>query len=201
MMIVDETTGKVLGDLPDTKGIHGIAWAPDLNKGFTSNGMTDTVTVFDLKTLKPTGEIKVTGGNPDSIIYDATTNQVVGTIVLGGNPEEPALDGKGSFYINLEDKSAISKFDTTSLKQTGGPWPLAPCEGPTGLAIDTKNRRLFASCDKVVAVMNADTGKVVASPAIGGDPDGDGYDPGTGLIFASCREGLISIIHQTSTPR
>jgi DNA-binding beta-propeller fold protein YncE len=221
MMIVDETTLKVLGDIPDTKGIHGIAWAPELNKGFTSNGQANTVTVFDLKTLKPTGEIKVTGENPDSIIYDpqtkrvftfnkrtlnataidATNNQVVGTIVLGGNPEEPALDGKGSFYINLEDKSAISRFDTTSLKQTGGPWPLAPCEGPTGLAIDTKNRRLFASCDKVIAVLNADTGKVVASPAIGGDPDGDGYDPGTGLIFASCREGLISVIHQDSADK
>jgi hypothetical protein len=218
MTVVDEVTGKVLGDIPDTKGIHGIAWAPELNKGFTSNGQADSVTVFDLKTLKPTGEIKVTGGNPDSIIYDpqtkrvftfnkrglnataidATTNKVIGTIMLGGNPEEPALDGKGGLYINLEDKSTISKFDTTSLKQTSGPWPLAPCEGPTGLAIDTKNRRLFAACDKVVAVVNADTGKVVATPAIGGDPDGDGYDPGTGLIFASCREGLISVIHQDS---
>jgi len=218
MTIVDETTGKVLGDIPDTKGIHGIAWASELNKGFTSNGMTDTVTVFDLKTLKPTGEIKVSGGNPDSIIYDpqtqrvftfnkrglnataidAKTNQVVGTIVLGGNPEEPALDGKGSFYINLTDKSAIARFDTKTLMQTGGPWPLAPCEGPSGLAIDTKNRRLFAACDKVIAVMNADTGKVIASPAIGGDPDGNGYDPGTGLVFASCREGLVSVIHQDS---
>jgi DNA-binding beta-propeller fold protein YncE len=221
MTIVDETTGKVLGDLPDTKGIHGIAWATDLGKGFTSNGQADTVTVFDLKTLKPTGEIKVTGGNPDSIIYDpqtkriftfnkrglnstvidATNNQVVGTIALGGNPEEPALDGKGSIYINLEDKSAISRFDTKTLMQTGGPWPLAPCEGPTGLAIDTKNRRLFASCDKVIAVVNADTGKVVASPPIGGDPDGDGYDPGTGLLFASCREGLISVVHQDSADK
>ncbi len=218
MTIIDETSGKVLGDIPDTKGIHGIAWAAELNKGFTSNGQADSVTVFDLKTLKPTAEIKVTGGNPDSIIYDpqtkrvftfnkrglnatvidATNNQVVGTIALGGNPEEPALDGKGGLYINLEDKSAISKFDTKTLKQVGGPWPLAPCEGPTGLAMDTKNRRLFAACDKVVAVVNADTGKVVASPAIGGDPDGDGYDPGLGLIFASCREGLISIIRQES---
>ena len=218
MQIVDETTGKLLGDIPDTAGIHGIAWASELNKGFTSNGQKDTVTVFDLKTLKPTGEIKVTGGNPDSIIYDpqtqrvftfnkrglnataidAKTNQVVGTVVLNGNPEEPALDGKGSFYINLTDKSAIARFDTKTLMQTGGPWPLAPCEGPSGLAIDTKNRRLFAACDKVIAVMNADTGKVVASPAIGGDPDGNGYDPGTGLVFASCREGLVTVIHQDS---
>jgi DNA-binding beta-propeller fold protein YncE len=221
MMVMDEATGKIIGDIPDTKGIHGIAWAPELNKGFTSNGQANTVTVFDLKTLKPTGEIKVTGENPDSIIYDPQTKRVftfnkrtlnataidavkemvVGTIMLGGNPEEPALDGKGGLYINLEDKSAISKFDTTSLKQTGGPWPLAPCEGPTALAIDTKNRRLFAACDKVVAVMNADTGKVVASPAIGGDPDGNGFDPGTGLIFAACREGLVSVIHQDSADK
>jgi DNA-binding beta-propeller fold protein YncE len=198
-----------------------MAIVPELGKGFTSNGQANTVTVFDLKTLKATGEIKVTGENPDSIIYDpqtkrlftfnkrtlnataidAATGMVVGTIVLGGNPEEPALDGKGSIYINLEDKSAISRFDTTTLKQTGGPWPLAPCEGPTGLAIDTKNRRLFAACDKVIAVMNADTGKVVATPAIGGDPDGNGYDPGTGLIFASCREGLVSVIHQDSADK
>jgi DNA-binding beta-propeller fold protein YncE len=218
MTIVDEVSGKVLGDIPNTEGIHGVALVQDLGKGFTSNGRANTVTVFDLKTLKPTGEIKVTGENPDSIIYDpqtkriftfnkrtlnataidATTEKVIGTIALGGNPEEPALDGRGSFYINLEDKSAISRFDTKTLKQTGGPWPLAPCEGPTGLAIDTKNHRLFASCDKVIAVVNTDTGKVVASPAIGGDPDGDGYDPATGLIFASCREGLISVIHQDS---
>ena len=221
MMVMDEATGKIIGDLPDTKGIHGMAWAPELNKGFTSNGQANTVTVFDLKTLKPTGEIKVTGENPDSIIYDPQTKRVftfnkrtlnataidavketvVGTIMLGGNPEEPALDGKGSVYINLEDKSAISRFDTTSLKQTGGPWPLAPCEGPTALAIDTKNRRLFAACDKVVAVLNADTGKVVATPAIGGDPDGNGFDPGNGLIFAACREGLVSVIHQDSADK
>jgi DNA-binding beta-propeller fold protein YncE len=221
MTVVDEVSGKVVGDLPDTKGIHGMAIVPELGKGFTSNGQANTVTVFDLKTLKPTGEIKVTGENPDSIIYDPQTKRiftfnkrtlnataidavkgtVVGTITLGGNPEEPALDGKGGLYINLEDKSAISKFDTTTLKQTGGPWALAPCEGPTGLAIDTKNRRLFAACDKVIAVMNADTGKVVATPAIGGDPDGNGYDPGTGLIFASCREGLVSVIHQDSADK
>jgi len=221
MTIVDETSGKVLGDIPDTKGIHGMAIAADLNKGFTSNGQAATVTVFDLKTLKPTGEIKVGGENPDSIIYDPQTkrvftlnkrslnataidaknNMVIGTFALGGNPEEPALDGKGGLYVNLEDKSAIAKFDTTSLKQVGGPWPLAPCEGPTALSIDTKNRRLFAACDKMVAVVNADTGKVVATPAIGGDPDGNGYDPGLGLIFAACREGLISVIHQDSADK
>jgi len=221
MMVVDETSGKVIGDIPDTKGIHGVALAPEFNKGFTSNGQANTVTVFDLKTLKPLSVINVTGENPDSIIYDpltkrvftlngrtgnstaidAASGKVVGTVTLGGKPEEPTLDGKGSMYVNLEDKSAIVKVDTKSLTVSGGPWPLAPCEGPSALAMDTKNRRLFAACDKVMAVVNADTGKVVASPPIGGDPDGNGFDASTGLIFASCREGLVSVIHEDSADK
>jgi DNA-binding beta-propeller fold protein YncE len=215
MMVVDETSGKVVGDLPNTKGIHGIALATDLGKGFTSNGGANTVTVFDLKTLKPTGEIKTTGENPDSIIYDpatkrvftfngrgnnataidATTEKVVGTVTLGGKPEEPALDGRGNMFVNLEDKSSVLEFDTKTLA-VKGTWPLAPCEGPSALAMDTKSRRLFAACGGMIAVMNADTGKVVATPAIGGDPDGNGFDPGTGLIFATCREGLLTVIHE-----
>jgi DNA-binding beta-propeller fold protein YncE len=215
MMVVDETSGKVIGDIPDTMGIHGVAIATDLGKGFTSNGGENTVTVFDLKTFKPTGKIKVTGMNPDSIIYDpatkrvftmngrssnatvidATNGNVVGTVDLGGKPEEPALDGKGNMFVNLEDKSSILEFDTKTLA-VKGTWPLAPCEGPSALSVDAPHRRLFVACDKVLAVVNADTGKVVASPPIGGDPDGDGFDPSTGMIFASCREGLLSIIHQ-----
>ena len=217
MMIVDETSGKVLGDLPNTKGIHGAALATDLNKGYTSNGGASTVTVFDLKTLKPTGEIKTTGDNPDSIIYDpatkrvftmngkgnnstvidATTDKVVGTVNLGGRPEEPALDGRGNMFVNLEDKSSIMEFDTKTLA-VKGTWSLAPCDGPSALAADTKTHRLFAACDKMIAVFNPDTGKVVATPAIGGDPDGNGFDPGTGLIFAACREGLLTVIHEDS---
>ncbi len=217
MMIVDETSGKVLGDIPNTKGIHGAALATDLNKGYTSNGGASTVTVFDLKTLKPTGEIKTTGDNPDSIIYDpatkrvftmngkgnnstvidATTDKVVGTVNLGGRPEEPALDGRGNMFVNLEDKSSIMEFDTKTLA-VKGTWSLAPCDGPSALAADTKTHRLFAACDKMIAVFNPDTGKVVATPAIGGDPDGNGFDPGTGLIFAACREGLLTVIHEDS---
>ena len=217
MMIVDEVSGKVLGDIPNTKGIHGTALAVDLNKGYTSNGQAGTVTVYDLKTLKPISDIKTTGDNPDSIIYDpatkrvftmngrtgnstvidATTDKVVGTVDLGGKPEEPALDGRGNMFVNLEDKSSIIEFDTKTLA-VKGTWPLAPCEGPSALAADTKNHRLFAACDKMIAVVNMDTGKVVATPAIGGDPDGNGFDPGTGLIFAACREGLLTVIHQDS---
>jgi len=217
MMIVDEGSGKVLGDLPNTKGIHGTAVAAALGKGYTSNGQASTVTVFDLKTLKPITDIKTTGDNPDSIIYDpdtkriftfngrssnstvidATTDKVVGTVNLGGKPEEPALDGRGNMFVNLEDKSSIMEFDTKSLA-VKGTWSLAPCDGPSALAADTKNHRLFASCDKMIAVFNPDTGKVVATPAIAGDPDGDGFDPATGLVFASVREGLLTVIHQDS---
>lgn len=218
LMIVDEVSGKVIGDIPNTKGIHGAAIAADLNKGYTSNGGAASVTVFDLKTLKPIGEIKTTGENPDSIIYDpatkrvftmngrsnnstvidATTDKVVGTVDLGGKPEEPALDGRGNMFVNLEDKSSIMAFDTKTLAKKGGPWSLAPCDGPSALAVDTKNHRLFAACDKMVAVLNPDTGKVVATPAIGGDPDGNGFDPGNGLIFATVREGFVTVIHQDS---
>jgi YVTN family beta-propeller protein len=217
MMVVDEVTGKVIGDLKDTKGIHGMALAFDLGKGFTSNGGANSITVFDLKTLAATSVINIAGGNPDSIIYDpmtkrvftfngktndstvidATTGKVVGTVTLGGKPEEPVLDGKGNVYVNIEDKSALTEFDAKTLAIKGS-WPLAPCEGPSALAIDTKNRRLFSACDKVMVVTNADTGKVVASPPIGGDPDGNAYDPATGLLFAACREGLVSVIHQDS---
>jgi DNA-binding beta-propeller fold protein YncE len=217
VMVVDENSGKVIGDIPDTKGVHGIAVAADLGKGFTSNGGAATVTIFDLKTLKPISEVKTTGENPDSIIYDpgtkrvftfngksanataidAATGKVVGTVTLTGKPEEPALDGKGNVFVNIEDKSALTEFDAKTLAIKGS-WPLAPCEGPSGLAYDAPHRRLFAACDKVMVVVNADTGKVVASPPIGGDPDGNGYDPGTGLLFASCREGLISVLHQDS---
>jgi DNA-binding beta-propeller fold protein YncE len=215
VMIVDENSGKVLGDIPDTKGVHGIALAPELGKGFTSNGGSASVTVFDLKTFKPLSEIKTTGDNPDSIIYDpgtkrvftfngkssnataidAVTGKVAGTVMLNGKPEEPTLDGKGNVFVNLEDKSAVLEFDAKTLV-VKGTWPLAPCEGPSALAIDTAHRRIFAACDKVMAIVNADTGKVVASPPIGGDPDGNGFDPATGLLFAACREGLVSILHQ-----
>jgi YVTN family beta-propeller protein len=220
MMVVDEVSGKVIGDIPDTKGIHGVALAFDQGKGYTSNGGANSVSVVDLKTLKTLSEIKIEGGNPDSIIYDPMTKRVftfngktndstaidtasgkvVGTVALGGKPEEPALDGKGNVFVNLEDKSSIAEFDAKTLAMKGT-WPLAPCEGPSALAIDTAHRRLFAACDKVMVVINADTGKVIASPPIGGDPDGNGFDPATGMLFAACREGLISVIHEDSADK
>ena len=219
LMVVDENTGKVIGDVPvaNAMNMHGVALATDLGKGFTSNGDTNSVTVFDLKTLKAISEIKIDGNNPDSILYDpmtkrvftfngrssnvtaidATAGSVVGTVTLGGRPEEPTLDGKGNVFVNIEDKNSIQEFDakTLAIKPM---WPIAPCEGPSALAYDGAHKRLFAACSKMIVVVNAETGKVVASPPIGGDPDGNGFDPATGLIFASCREGLVSIIHEDS---
>jgi DNA-binding beta-propeller fold protein YncE len=222
MMVVDETSGKVIGDVPaqNTKNMHGIALAPDLGKGFTSNGDANTVTIVDLKTLKAISVVPIPGKDPDSIIYDpmtkrvftfngrssdstvldANTGKVIGTVKLAGKPEEPALDGKGNMFINIEDKSSLQKFDTKTLQVTGT-WPEAPCEEPSALAYDAGHNRLFSVCDKVMVAINADNGKVVASVPIGGDPDGDGYDPATGLIFASCREGMVSVIHQDSADK
>jgi DNA-binding beta-propeller fold protein YncE len=220
MMVVDEGTGKLIADLKDTKGIHGMALAYDLGKGYTSNGGADSVTVFDLKTSAATSVIPIPGKDPDSIIYDpmtkrvftfngksndstvidATSGKVVGTVKLAGKPEEPALDGKGNMFVNIETTSSLTEFDTKTLAVKGN-WPLAPCEGPSALAFDAKNRRLFSACDKVMVVTNADTGKVVASPPIGGDPDGNAYDPNTGMLFAACREGLVSVIHQDSADK
>ena len=222
LMVVDEVSGKVIGDIPvsNTKNMHGIALATDLGRGYMSNGDANTVTIVDLKTMKPTSDIPIQGKDPDSIIYDpatkrvftfngksndstvidATSGKVVGTVALGGKPEEPALDGKGNMFVNIEDKSVLTEFDTKTLAVKGS-WPLAPCEGPSALAIDLKNRRLFSACDKVMVVTNADNGKVVASPPIGGDPDGNAYDPNTGMLFAACREGLVSVIHQDSADK
>ena len=217
--VVDDTTGKVIGDIEiaNTKNSHGLTLALDMGKGFTSNGDANTVSVVDLKTLKATSVIPIPGKDPDSIRYDAatkrvftfngksadstvldaTTGKVIGTVKLSGKPEEAILDGNGNMWVNIEDKSAITEFDTKTLAVKGS-WPLAPCEGPSAMAYDSAHHRIFVACDKVMVVVNSDNGKVVASPPIGGDPDGNGFDPGTGLAFAACREGLVSVIHQDS---
>jgi len=164
---VDLTSGKVIGDISvaNTKNVHDIALAPDLGKGFTSNGLANTVTIFDLRTLKPISDIKIKGGDPDAIIYDpmtkrvftinaktndstaidATNGQVVGTVALGGKPEEALVDDKGSVFVNIDNTSSMVVFDAKTLAIKGKPWPLAPCEGPSALALDAAHRRLFAA--------------------------------------------------------
>ncbi len=182
VMVIDAETLKLVGEIPDTAGVHGVAVASDLGRGFTSNGRTSNSTIFDLKTLAKVGEVK-TGENPDAILYepkshrvlafngrskdvtviDAKAGTVAGTVLLEGQPELAVDDGTGTVFVNLEDKSEVVALDPVALKVKAR-WPLAPCEEPTGLAIDRAHRRLFAACaNKMMAVMNADSGKVVTT--------------------------------------
>jgi hypothetical protein len=216
-MVLDADTYAVVGDIPDTQGVHGVAIASDLGRGFTSNGRSNDVTIFDLKTLKAIGNVK-TDANPDAILYEPVTKRVftfngrgknatafnaadgtvLGAIDLRGKPEFAAADGKGTVYANNEDSSELHHIDAKTLKELHH-WPLAPCKSPSGLAMDTANRRLFSVCDeKVMAVVNADTGKVVATPAICEGPDAAGFDPSSGYVFASCGDGNLTVIHQDS---
>jgi len=222
-MVLDADTYAVVGDIPDTQGVHGVAVASDLGRGFTSNGRANTATIFDLKTLKSLGTVK-TDVNPDAILYEPVTKRlftfnggsrtsgggknatainaadgaVLGTIDLRGKPEFAAADGKGSIYVNNEDSSELHHLDAASLKELHH-WPLAPCKSPSGLAMDVANRRLFSVCDeKVMAVVNADTGKVVATPAICDGPDAAAFDPSSGYAFASCGDGNLTVIHEDS---
>jgi DNA-binding beta-propeller fold protein YncE len=210
--------GKVIGDIPNTLGVHGIALAPEFKRGFISDGQANAVTVFDLDTLQTISQIKVTGQNPDSILYDpaskrvftfngrsgdstaidAKTGEVAGTIALGGKPETAQTDRAGHIYVNLEDKSEIAVVDTSSLKVLNT-WPIAPCEGPSGLAFDVAHNRLFAGCgNKIMAVIDSTNGKVVATVPIGQGVDANGFDPGTGFAFASCGDGTLIVAHEDS---
>ena len=215
VVVLDADSGKVVGDIPDTQGVHGIAIASDAGRGFTSNGRANTVTVFDLKTFKTQGTVKV-GTNPDAIVFDPATNRVftmngrsqdttavnvadssvAGTLALGGKPEFAVADGKGSIWVNIEDKSELVRFDSKTLKVLNR-WPMAPCQEPSGLAADWKSRRLFAGCDnKLMAVINADDGKVVATVPIGDGVDANAFDPETNLAFASTGDGNLTIAHE-----
>ena len=214
-MVIDLGRDSVIGDIPNTNGIHGVALAPELNRGFTSNGRDSSVTIFDYKTLAVIAVVKIPGRNPDAILYDpgtkrvftfnggtsnataidATNGTVVGTVDLGGKPETAVSEG-GKIYANIEDKSEIAVFDPKTLKVEAR-WPLAPCEEPTGLAIDRVHQRLFAGCgNKTMAVVDVRTGKVVASPAVGDGVDAAGFDPGTQLAFTSNGEGSITVVHE-----
>jgi len=219
VMVVDPSKGSVIGDIPDTAGVHGIALAQDLGKGFTSNGRDNTVTVFDLKTLKETAKIKIEGENPDAILYDAATKRgftfngrsknatvidaekgtVISNIPLDGKPEFGAADGKGMVYVNIEDKSELTSIDAKKAAVVKT-WPLAPCEEPSGLAIDQKHRRLFAGCgNKMMAIVDADSGKVIATPAIGEGVDANAFDADQQLAFSSNgRDGNLTVVHEDS---
>jgi DNA-binding beta-propeller fold protein YncE len=217
VMVMDADSGKVVGDIADTPGVHGIALATDLGRGFTSNGRENTVSIFDLKTLATSSKVKV-GQNPDAIIFDPATKRVftfngksndstvldaekgtvLGTIKLDGKPEFAASDGKGAIFVNIEDKSEIEAIDANKM-EVKAKWPLAPCTEPSGLALDRKNRRLFSGCDnKMMAIVNADDGKVLATLPIGEGVDATAFDDEAGLAFASCGEGVLTVVHEES---
>jgi DNA-binding beta-propeller fold protein YncE len=216
--VIDEDSGKPVADIPETPGVHGIALAPELGRGFTSNGREGTVSIFDLKTLKPIGKVPEVGENPDAILYDpltkrvftfngrghdstaidAATGKVVGKIALDGKPEFAVSDGRGRLFANLEDKSELLAIDPQELKVKSR-WPLAPCDSPSGLAIDRKQRRLFVGCDnKMMAVVNADSGEVITTLPIGEGVDADRFDSGDQLAFASCGEGVLTVVKEDS---
>jgi YVTN family beta-propeller protein len=211
--ILDAKTGDSVGVIPNTTGVHGIAFGG--GKGYTSNGRLNTVTVFDLKTTAVLSQINA-GQNPDAIMYDpytkcvitcngrshdltlidAASGQVTGTIALDGKPETAVSDEAGKLYVNIEDKNKISCVDLKT-KTVEASWPLG-AEGPTGLAIDVKTKRLFAGCDQKLVVMDATNGNVVATLPIGNGCDGVGFDNGLKLVFASCGEGKLTVIREES---
>ena len=217
VMVVDTDSGKLLAEIPDTPGVHGIALVPALGQGFTSNGREDMVSVVDMKSLKVLKKIKV-GTGPDAIIYDsfskrvftfnarshdttavdASKGEVAGTLQLGGKPEYAVSDEKGTMFVNIEDKSELVAFDPQKLAIKSR-WKLTGCEEPTGLSFDAKNRRLFAGCgNRVMAIVDADNGKVLATPAIGDGCDGTAFDADRGNAFASAHDGTLTVIHEDS---
>jgi len=215
IVVADTNTGQVVGEIPDTAGVHGIALAPDLGRGFTSNGRSNSSTIVDLKTLKPLGTVP-TGANPDSIRYlpsrkevwtfnhtgksvtafEAMTGKVIATIDVGGELEEAVEDPSvNRVYVNVEDKGAIGVIDTMTHTLVAT-WPIAGCEGPTGLAFDAKNHLLLSACDGLMAVTDSRTGKLATSFPIAARVDGNGFDPATGLAFASSGTGVLTIAHE-----
>ena len=216
--VIDLKTNSVVGEIDGLHGVHGIAFADEYGKGFISNGMSDTVTVFDLKTFKTIGNVPVTGKNPDAIVYDpftkriftmngrtsnataidAKTDKVVGTAELDGKPEFCVSNGKGLMYVNLENKSQVQEFNPETLNAIKK-WSIAPGESPSGLAFDIKHNILFAGCDnKVMAIVNAKTGKLITTQPIGGRVDACGFDPEINLAFSSNGEGTLTVIHEVS---
>jgi DNA-binding beta-propeller fold protein YncE len=216
VVVVDADSGKAVGEIPHTEGVHGIALVPELGRGFTSNGRANTVTVFDLKTLKTLSEIKVSGENPDVIVYDPASahifafngrshnataidpvsSKVVGSIDLDGKPEFAVADGKGRLFVNIEDKSEVAVIDAKKLT-VESTWTLAPCEEPSGLAMDVAHQRLFSVCqNKTMIVLDSASGKQVASVPIGGGPDGAGFDARRGLAFSSNGDGTLTVVHE-----
>jgi len=215
--VVDMSTGKSVATITDVNGVHGIAIAVEFNKGFISNGTDSNVTVFNLKDFSVIEKVPVTGKNPDAIMYepysktvitwngrasnatviDAKTDKVIQTIPLAGKPEASVSDGNGKVFVNIEDKSEVCMINvkTWKVEQT---WSIAPGEGPSGLALDNVNHRLFSATDKLMVVLDAETGKVVTTVVTGGRVDGAGFDPGLKRAYSSCGEGMLTVVQEES---
>ena len=212
--VVDLNAGKVVGQITQLHGVHAIAVAPDVNKGFITNGQSNSVTVFDLKTLAKLGE-PATGQNPDAICYeprtqrifsfngksndstaiDVKTNAIVKTFPVGDKPEFCVVDGAGKIYVNIENTSEMVEIDAAKPGVTRRA-SLAPCEGPTGIAIDKTNKKIFSTCgNKMMAVTDIATMKVIATPPVGAGTDGAGFDSGNGIAFSSNGgDGTLSLV-------
>jgi len=217
VLVVSTVDGSLIATIPDTQGVHGIALAPPLGRGFTSNGRADTVTEFDLTSLESVRTIQVEGHNPDAILYDEASKHlytfngrskdisvidplkggVIATIPAGGKPEFAASDGAGRIYFNVEDKSQIGAIDSSTAKLIAT-WPLQHCEEPTGLAFDVAHKRLFSVCGNgVLVVTDAASGRHVAEIPIGKGPDAAAFDGEQGLVFSSNGEdGTLTVIHE-----
>lgn len=216
VVVVDLEKNAVAGEIADTPGVHGFVAVPEVGRGFSSNGKEAKVSVVDLKTLKTIAKVE-TGESPDAIVYepkhgevyafnhrgssatviDAKTNKVVATIPLGGSPEFAAVDSAaGRVYVNIEDKSEVAAIDTATHKVVAT-WPLAPGESPSGIALDAAHHRIFSTCDnKLVTMLDTESGKVVGTAPIGDGPDGGAFSDKLQLAFASCGEGVTTIAHE-----
>jgi DNA-binding beta-propeller fold protein YncE len=215
--VIDVDAGKQIGTITGTAGVHGIALADDLHRGFVSDGKSASVTMFDLASLKTVATITGTGQNPDAILYDSASHHVltfngrsasasvidpakqavIGSIALPGKPEFAVTDGAGHVYVNIEDKSELVQLDSIHDKVLQV-WPLAPCESPSGLAIDNAHHRLFSVCDnRTMAVLDAVDGHHVADVPIGDGPDGVVFDPAEAMLYSANGEsGTITAVHE-----
>jgi len=218
VQVVDQVKGSIVGTIANLDGVHGIAIAPELNKGFISTKNDNSVTIFDTKTYTVIKKIEVTGKSPDAILFDAfsqkvfvfnghsdnatvidaKTNEIIATIALAGNPEFSQTDGNGKIYVNLESKSSIAVINATT-HQVENVWTIAPGEGPSGLALDNENHRLFSVCaNKLMIVVDAETGKVITTLPTGEKTDGAAFDPTLKCAYSSNGAGTVTVVKEVN---
>jgi len=216
VIVVDTATGKTIGDIGDTPGVHGIAFAPELNRGYVSAGKADQVKVFDLDTREIIASVSV-GSNPDAILYepatrqvfafngrsanvsviDASANEVVATIALAGKPEFARADGRGMVFVNIEDKNALAAIDAKK-RSVAAVWTLSTCEGPSGLALDAAHARSFSVCSNaLMTILDTNSGRAVATLPIGKGVDGAEFDDATQDAFSANGEGTLTVVHES----